>query len=335
MPIPDNEGKACDAAVRILEKRTGETRTDIRRPEADGLGPPVDLRLRLGAQKYAIEHTRIEPSEYYYSTRRLFKEIDGYIQPRLADALPPQAYFVLHVPMKALPSRRKRKRALNSLVDWIRTNVSSLYESDLARPEPHYIPIWPNAGIQDKPSGFNLPIELRHWPNASHIRREPGYLQLQFDHPDLEALRKRRLTQAFSDKCPKLHECKEEGARTVLVLESAEFPHNSLQTIGNELPKLLAEHTCVPDEIYLLVTQMSRWGLCLVKSDNDHWPSVGMPKGTQIAYGLNQLPTAGLPKWYRDAFQLDALYAPYLSQWAPVSFAEQELDDMTLGRDTK
>ena len=33
MRVPDNEGKACDAVVRLLEKRTGETRTDIRHPE--------------------------------------------------------------------------------------------------------------------------------------------------------------------------------------------------------------------------------------------------------------------------------------------------------------
>ena len=41
---PNNEGKVCDAVVRFLEMRTGETRTDIRHPENDGVGPPVDLR---------------------------------------------------------------------------------------------------------------------------------------------------------------------------------------------------------------------------------------------------------------------------------------------------
>ena len=55
-----NEGKACDAAVRVLEQRTGATRADIRRPEKDRVGPPADLRLQLGTQEYAIEHTQIE-----------------------------------------------------------------------------------------------------------------------------------------------------------------------------------------------------------------------------------------------------------------------------------
>ena len=61
MYIPDNEGKACDAVVRLLEKLTGETRKSIRNPEENGVGPPIDLRLRLGTYEYAIEHTRIEP----------------------------------------------------------------------------------------------------------------------------------------------------------------------------------------------------------------------------------------------------------------------------------
>ena len=37
---------------------------------------------------------------------------------------------------------------------------------------------------------------------------------------DIEVLRSKRLKQALRKKCPKLQDCKEEGARTVLVLES-------------------------------------------------------------------------------------------------------------------
>ena len=35
---------ACDAVIRHLEKWTGETRTEIRHPETDGVGPPVGIR---------------------------------------------------------------------------------------------------------------------------------------------------------------------------------------------------------------------------------------------------------------------------------------------------
>ena len=61
--IPNNEGKVCDAVIRNIEKLTGEARTHIRCPDkesGDTEVPKVDLRLILGAQEYAIEHTRIE-----------------------------------------------------------------------------------------------------------------------------------------------------------------------------------------------------------------------------------------------------------------------------------
>ena len=51
MNNPDNEGKVCDAVVRFIEKRTGVIRTQVRLPEMDGVGPPVDLRLKLDAQE--------------------------------------------------------------------------------------------------------------------------------------------------------------------------------------------------------------------------------------------------------------------------------------------
>ena len=92
MHIPDNEGKTCDAIVRLLEKWTGETRVGIRHPEKDGDGPPVELRLKIGTQEYAIEHTRIEPFENQIETGLVFKKINDYVRERLSGPLPGSAY---------------------------------------------------------------------------------------------------------------------------------------------------------------------------------------------------------------------------------------------------
>ncbi len=45
--MPNNEGKACDAVIRVVEARTGAVRADITHPEDDGIGPPVELRLNM------------------------------------------------------------------------------------------------------------------------------------------------------------------------------------------------------------------------------------------------------------------------------------------------
>ncbi len=48
--MPNNEGKACDAVIRVVEARTGAVRADITHPEDDGIGPPVELRLNMRSQ---------------------------------------------------------------------------------------------------------------------------------------------------------------------------------------------------------------------------------------------------------------------------------------------
>ena len=92
-------GMVCDAIARLLESRTGEQRADVRHPELDGVGPPVDLRLRLGIQEYAIEHTRLESFESQVETGVGFSKISKHIETSLTDKLPGPACYDLHVPV--------------------------------------------------------------------------------------------------------------------------------------------------------------------------------------------------------------------------------------------
>ncbi len=337
MYIPDNEGKACDAVVRLLEKLTGETRKSIRNPEEDGVGPPIDLRLRLGTCEYAIEHTRIEPYEKQIKTAVAFKQINDYITKRISDSLPGPAYYALHVPIiVCLPeTRKKRERVLNNLAKWIRTSAHCLQERDLGRSGPTRNPVWSDDCIKGTPQGFGCDIELLRWPDATLIRRKPGSLAIMFIPPDvdeLEDLRIDRLRRAFFDKCPKLARCREDGARTVLVLESLDNALTRFDQIGSHLPALLAEQVDVPDEIYLVETGRNLWWTWPMKRDDDHWPTVGMPGKNQCIYEADKLPTVGLPKWYREALGLDELYKPHPVGWIPATCDRNELDDMTSGR---
>lgn len=60
MAFERNEGRACDAVIQWLERRCDSSRHDLRWPESDGVGPPVELRLFISDTEYAIEHTVIE-----------------------------------------------------------------------------------------------------------------------------------------------------------------------------------------------------------------------------------------------------------------------------------
>ena len=338
--VPKNEGKACDAVVKTLERRTRKVRSEIRHPERDRVGPPVELRLKLGEREYAIEHTVIEPFENNIKAELTVVEIRQYLIQSLTGQLPGPMYYVLQVPKDVCLPRKKVKRlgALKNLAEWIQSSAQIMYERNTGLSLPigsHDIPIspycFPDDSIKDKPAGINCTVELLRWRNGIVIERKPGFVQTILDYPeDLESFRTERIRRAFTDKFPKLAKCGAEGARTVLVLESQDAAHTRFDLIGNQLPALLAGRTYLPDEIFLVESNMGLWWVYPMKYDKDHWPEVGMPQWNQPIYHPDNLPTAGLPKRYRDAFQLDELYKPYLSrEWVPATFKEEELEDLT------
>ena len=342
MNIPNNEGKACDAVMRHLEKWTGETRTDIRYPEIDDVGPPVELRTRLGNQDYAIEHTRVESFDNQIKAGISIGEINNYIKDRFTDPLPGPVYYELQLPMDVcLPEKRKdRERTLSTLGKWIRESAHCMQGRNTDLFTPMYAPIrsqvWHEDCATGAPLGIRYEIKLlrtKLWPPALHTAgRKPGTIVLWNNYPDEDERNHRhfkRLQRAFDKKCPKLKRCRDEGARTVLVLEAIDSIFTLTDQIGRHLPALLAGRKDAPDDIYLVSPSDSLWWVYPVKHDDDHWPDVGMPPpGQQLVCEEDQLPTAGMPKQYRDALGLDDLYVTMPRKWFPDTFDQHELDDL-------
>ena len=336
MKNPDNEGMVCDAVVRFIEKRTGAIRTQIRYPERDGVGPQVELRLKLDVQEYAIEHTKIESFEHQIKSGVIIDKILDHFKKNLPVPFPSPAYYELQYPIDiCFPTgKAKRKRALNNLVEWICTNEKVLRERNRNRPMRPYLPWVADEFVRGTPAGFNCTFELLCWLDAARIRRKPGALWMRPIIPEvLEPLLRKRLMRAFTDKCPKLQRCKAEGARTVLVLESSDNALMHYEFRGDLLPELLAKHTDAPDEIFLVLTHTNLWWVWPIKCDDGHWPTVGMPELGQPIYEEDKLPTAGMPKWHRDALGLDELYKPHPKGWVPETFEKDELNNLTLNCD--
>ena len=339
MVVPNNEGRVCDAVVRTLEKWTHEMRSDVRHPDKEGGTPPVDLRLKLGSQDYAIEHTRIESIENQITTVVVAKRIIGHIRKAIPGPFSSLAYYELQFPIDvSLPKGRvKRERALGALVEWVRASEKILRE----RSSDHYLsvrnPYLSNDRIQGTPPGFDCEFELLQWPIAHLARQKPGSLSFRFIPPDkLEGPRVDSLRHTFSRKCPKLQDCKADGARTVLALESGDPGLLSLEFREDLLPSLLSACTNAPDEIFLVETCRDPWSVQLLKRDEAHWPDTGMPEMGGFYYDPDPSPLPGIPEWLdsipqrmRDAFQLDRMYTPFLPGWAPNTFEKGELADLT------
>ena len=342
MIVPKNESKACDAVVRNLEKWTGKRRADVRYPEKDGNGPPVDLRVRLGAEEYAIEHTRIEPFENKIGSLAVANRITRHIAENIPDPVPSPSYYELQVPIDvSLPSgKAKMDRALNELVQWIRVSQRTLSEQNAGRLLPYQNPCVANHFIRETLAGFECKFELLQWPIARLIRRRPGALGFRLILPDdLERQREHRLRRAFSEKCPKLQACKTGGARTILVLESGDPSLLHFEFRGDLLPLLLNGCADPPDEIFLIETHTDPWWVWLIKRDNFHWPDTGMPELSCMYYDPDDSSLPGIPEWLatvpkplRDALQLDRMYTPYSPGWAPATFDVDKLNGQTKAR---
>ena len=168
---------ACDAVIRHLEKWTGESRADIRHPEKEGVGPPVELRVQLGNQNYAIEHTRIESFDNQIKAGISIREIDNYIKEQFTDPLPGPAYYELQVPMDVcLPGKRKdRERALSALGKWIQESAHRMQgrNTDLFA-VPIRSEVWHEDCVTGAPLGDAYEIKLLRstlWPPALHTGR--------------------------------------------------------------------------------------------------------------------------------------------------------------------
>ena len=336
MLIPNNEGKACDAVVRHIEICTGKERSGIRLPEIDGVGPPVDLRLKVGNREYAIEHTLLQPREDRIRDSAAFRKINEFIRKEIREPLPGSVYYALHVPIHiSIPKGKKnRDRAFANLAEWIRSTAQRLHERRWQYPPSLVV----NNTIKKALDGFEDEFELLRWPDSAPAKQTPGLLGMRFmASDDFEDLLTIALSNRFAKKVPKLNQCKAQGARTVLVLESIDLPIGHDKIIGNNLPALLERHSGKPDEIYLVEPRKdgTRWWIWPVKRDGAHWPKVGMPENGRPYFPLGQRPAEEMAQWHR---QLYGPIEPYVGwrllplEWSPAFFTEEQLDDLTQSR---
>ncbi len=197
-----------------------------------------------------------------------------------------------------------------------------------------YGPCHSDHSVYGKPDGFQCEFELLCWPYATLTGLQPGSFWLRAAYPEnIKPLIRERLISAFLKKCKKLQSCKSEGARTVLVLESMDSALTHFEFRGDLLPDVLARHSNVPDEIFLVQTNSDHWRVVPLQYANGHWSDIGMP---QLGVSYYDPKNSGFPKWLdsqpqhiREGLQLDQMQTPFDPGFAIESFKEDELNDLT------
>jgi hypothetical protein len=258
-----HEGKAIDAVLRRIEARDHALRlNDVRSP--DDLNDPdplrrVDYVCTVGNALCAFEHTGIEPFgnqiELEVHNRNLFEPIRERFSNRSDREL-----WELHFPVEASAGLRgaQIERVRDLLIQWIETNaprmpVTLLYDRYATPPLGET-----TAGV---PFPFSLhrgSLDSHHFPRESPLCG--AFMIKPFVTGNLEEARAARLQQACEDKFPKLGTWKrDEGARTVLVLEENDLSLTNHQVVADALVTAEATMSDAADEIFLVSTRASSW----------------------------------------------------------------------------
>jgi hypothetical protein len=255
-----NEGKACDAVIRVLEARDGQTREGLRSPEQDGHAAPIELTCCIGKRLFAFEHTGIEPFPGHVQLQAEAKRHFRPIEAMLAGKLPPTETFELMIPVKAMQGLRMNdlQRVQRSLAAWVEATAPTL---PLALYGRYVVPI---QSVQ--PPGVPFHVSLHRW--KTHI--PPDRFQIVHMVTDLESARKLRIEEACARKFPKLDAWRSsKGARTVLVLEDNDIQLTNPQNVFDTLKSVERKFSNRPDEIYLVCTAIENpWYVWALRVDH-------------------------------------------------------------------
>jgi hypothetical protein len=254
-----NEGKACDAVIRCIEKREGHPRSKIGFPERVHHPAPVEITCQIGDQLFAFEHTGIEPFEQHTELQAKAQTHFRPIQDLLVDVLPADGHFELSVPIRATLHLRPRelRQMQDAVIEWVKQTAPTL-------------PI-PRGGRQISQVRFT---PLPNTPFEAVLARVPvGALgQLSIGHlvgDHLEVDRISRIRRAYKDKSEKLAAWQRSGARSVLILEQNDIFVTNEGLVADALQEIESTIEMRPNEIYLLSSAIDAfWSLWSLRIDD-------------------------------------------------------------------
>jgi hypothetical protein len=270
----DNERRACDAVVRVLEERHGAVRANASSPEDDRVGPPVEYVFDLAGQTYALEHTVVEAFD-----GQIHKDVDfaAFIVPierALDHHMPsPGSYrltFAIHPSQGLKPKHIAEAQA--AIIVWVREAAAAMHAECPAVPTRSRGPHGHESHRRGTVEGVDLHLHREiGWslPEVAYGRVFCG----RFAPPDYEMLRIGRMRAALAKKLPKLQSWKDTGARSVLLLENRDLSLSNHVVILEAAEEALKGRHDRPDEIWLVDTTIKKeWTVWCLMRDGLSFP---------------------------------------------------------------
>ena len=170
----------------------------------------------------------------------------------LTGRLPKHGQFELCINAGAVEGAKDTKRIQKVLIEWIKEKAPSL---KLGSPD-----VAPAHYIREKPIGIPFEVTLLRWPGND------GKLWIVLYAPkDLEEKRRQRINDALEGKCPKLYKARGVDKTSILVLELNDISLGNYTTVTKDVVQNLSHRNDVPDDIYLIKTELEQWCVWILK----------------------------------------------------------------------
>lgn len=255
-----NEEALCDALIRLLEEEFEAARTDVTYPERDGSGPPVEMRLRIGDRRIAVEHTVIEPFPKAIQTGKEFVELTAQIERQLHGNMPKPGTYSLVFPIHPTDGKHRRThdRLRDKMIAWIVEAGEELHAECPERKDKNHCPHGYNGKRATEIDGIRLELSLRvHWSESG--RHDGALFLARAVGADVEGQRLVRMRTALDKKLPKLSDCAALGDTTFLILEWSDIALSNHIVIARALEAALADRDDWPDFVFLADTATEQW----------------------------------------------------------------------------
>ena len=263
--VTTNEGRCCDAVLRILEEQHGSQRRNLGRDTPER--PSIDVECTIGDQHYALEHTLIEPfSDNQRDNINFERVFDRAFEAAVLDLMSSHLAYTISVEIYAFQGMDTKSltSARTALLTWVRGALPKL-------PEPQLSGHPQEVRVRGEPPEAPVRVTLAcHHSSLSGGKLLPG----RFAPANLDHLRRARLLRALKDKGPKLLAARRIDTRTVLVVENHDIAITNESTVAEAFGELAAQAEYMPDDIYMVntgsppcfyVTQIRRAGRTCVK----------------------------------------------------------------------
>lgn len=245
----------CEATCAFIAKRKNIVFSTVRIPdEGERNKEAIDMHCVGKDLELVLEHTRIESFPEQITNGIWLVNLLKPLEESLSNSLPMPGHYNLVVASSAIAGVKNKDRIRLALIKWIKEKAPMLEIGSPATAPRHY--------IREIPTGVPFEVTLYRWP-----RMDGRFLFSQYIPDNLRERRKERIRRAFEDKCPKLKAAKtKDSILSVLVLESNDIALGNHVDIGIvAIEEISLREKDIPDEIYLVETEIKPWVLWVLK----------------------------------------------------------------------